>query len=86
MNALLNALRLGHSTLGAHMIITCEPCLMCAKMIHHAGVSCVLYLQRHYASIEGVQYLNVHLGKENVYVLRDTDAEESRSKLPQPVS
>ena len=86
MNALLNALRLGHSTLGAHMIITCEPCLMCAKMIHHAGITRVLYLQRHYASIEGVHYLNAHLGKENVYVLRSTDAEESRGKLPQPIS
>ena len=26
------------------------------------------------------------VGKENVYVLRSTDAEESRGKLPQPIS
>ena len=85
MNALLNALRLGQSTLGMHIIITCEPCLMCAKMIHHAGIVRVLYLQQHYASIEGVLYLKQHLGDENVYVLRDLISEDSckrRGELP----
>ena len=77
MNALLNALRLGHSTMGAHIIITCEPCLMCAKMLHHAGITRVLYLEKHYASIEGVDYLKTHLGEGNVYVLRSTDGKES---------
>jgi dCMP deaminase len=69
MNALLNALRLGHSTLGKHMIITCEPCLMCAKMIHHAGIVSVLYHARGYATFDGVDYLYQHIGAENVHVL-----------------
>ena len=63
------------------MIITCEPCLMCAKMIHHAGVTHVLYLQRHYASIEGVTYLKRHLGEEQVHVLRNTNGEECGAEL-----
>jgi len=58
------------------MIITCEPCLMCAKMIHHAGITSVLYLEKHYASIEGVDYLKMHLGEGNVYVLRSINGEE----------
>lgn len=62
------------------MIITCEPCLMCAKMIHHAGITSVLYLRKHYASIEGVAYLKRHLGEDQIHVLRDT-REESRAKL-----
>lgn len=69
MNALLNALRLGHSTLGAGLIVTCEPCLMCAKMIHHAGIAKVLYLNKGYASLEGVEYLEEHLGDHNVSIL-----------------
>lgn len=55
-NAVLNATRLGHSTLGAAIIITCEPCLMCAKIMHHAGASKVYYRKRGYSSA-GVEYL-----------------------------
>lgn len=38
MNAILNATRTGHSTLGAWLVSSCDPCLMCAKAIHHAGI------------------------------------------------
>lgn len=80
MNALLNALRLGHCTLGAHIVVTCEPCLMCAKMIHHAGIARVLYLPKQYGSLEGILYLQQHLGEESVNVLRDI-AEDGGSGL-----
>lgn len=38
MNAILNAARLGQSTAGKVLIVNCDPCLMCAKAIHHAGI------------------------------------------------
>lgn len=70
MNAILNAVRLGHSTLGSALAVTCEPCLMCAKMIHHAGIAFVFYASCGY-SRDGVVYLEKHIGEDNVYVLRD---------------
>lgn len=59
MNAILNAARLGHPTLGAAIVITCEPCLMCAKMMHHAGIVSVYYLEGGYSSA-GIRYLEVN--------------------------
>ena len=56
MNALCNALRQGTKTLGMHMICTTAPCLMCAKLIHHAGIS-KLYYKSSYSVIEGIEYL-----------------------------
>ena len=38
MNAILNAVRVGQSTYGGWLIVNCDPCLMCAKSIHHAGI------------------------------------------------
>lgn len=38
LNAILNACRVGQSTQGKIMIVNCDPCLMCAKAIHHAGI------------------------------------------------
>jgi dCMP deaminase len=37
-NAILNAVRVGASTLNTWLITNCAPCLMCAKLIHHAGI------------------------------------------------
>jgi dCMP deaminase len=37
-NAILNACRVGQSTLNRWLIVNCDPCLMCAKSIHHAGI------------------------------------------------
>jgi dCMP deaminase len=56
MNALCNALRQGASTLGAHMICTTAPCLMCAKLIHHSGIE-KLYYKGQYSTNEGLEYL-----------------------------
>jgi dCMP deaminase len=71
MNAILNAVRLGQTTLGMHMVVTCEPCLMCAKMIHHAGIASILCISARYATLEGVSYLETHLGDQHVYFLRE---------------
>ena len=38
MNAILNASRVGQSTLGKWLIVNCDPWLMCAKAIHHSGI------------------------------------------------
>lgn len=59
MNAICNAARQGASTLGAAIAITCEPCLLCAKLIHHAGIELVIYDSKGYSS-EGVEYLKSH--------------------------
>ena len=56
MNAICNAARQGASTIGAAIAITCEPCLLCAKLIHHAGIELVIYDSKGY-SPEGVEYL-----------------------------
>ena len=56
MNAICNAARVGAMTLGAAMAITCEPCLLCAKLIHHAGIELVIYVAKGYSG-EGIEYL-----------------------------
>lgn len=58
-NALANAAAAGAATRDAHMAITCEPCLMCAKFIHHAQVRHVYFVARGY-SAEGLEYLRAH--------------------------
>jgi dCMP deaminase len=37
-NAILNAARIGVSTLNRWLIVNRDPCLMCSKLIHHAGI------------------------------------------------
>ena len=57
MNALANAGRSGVKTLGMSMIISFEPCLMCAKLIHHFGIGHVYVTDGTYSTREGVEYL-----------------------------
>ena len=57
MNALGNAGRNGVTTLDMAMITSCEPCVMCAKLIHHAGISSVYVISDTYPCKEGVEYL-----------------------------
>ena len=40
-NAFANALRIGASTLGAHLVVSTPPCLSCAKQAHHGGIAAV---------------------------------------------
>ena len=62
LNAILNAARVGSVTAGKHMVVTAEPCLMCAKAIHHAGILAVYLVSGGYsgAARTGVTYLREH--------------------------
>jgi len=58
-NAITNAARRGASTEGALLVVSGAPCLSCAKLIHHAGITQVIYQQAG-RSKEGVLYLVSH--------------------------
>ncbi len=60
MNVVCNAAATGVACQGAWLIVTGEPCLMCSKMIHHAGIARVLVVEGGYAGENGVQYLRQH--------------------------
>lgn len=60
MNVICNAAASGVATDAAWLIVTGEPCLMCAKMIHHAGIARVLVVEGGYAGANGVDYLREH--------------------------
>lgn len=63
MNVICNAAANGVSTRGAWLIITGEPCLLCAKLIHHAGIERVLVVDGGYVGENGVSYLQSHAVK-----------------------
>jgi len=60
MNVICNAAANGVPTRGAWLIVTGEPCMMCAKLIHHAGIRRVLIVEGGYAGENGVTYLRDH--------------------------
>ena len=60
MNVVCNAAANGVRCRGAWLIVTGEPCVMCAKMIHHAGITKVLMVGGGYAGENGVSYLSDH--------------------------
>lgn len=60
MNVVCNAAASGVPTRGAWMIVTGEPCTMCSKMIHHAGIERVLVVTGGYMGANGVEYLRQH--------------------------
>ena len=59
LNCILNAARAGNSTKNKVMIVTAEPCLMCAKAIHHAGIPEVHIVTGGYTGAirDGISYL-----------------------------
>ena len=58
MNVICNAAAQGSSTAGKVLIVTGEPCLMCAKAIHHAGIIKVILVGGGYlGGADGVHYL-----------------------------
>ncbi len=58
-NAICNAAAAGVATKGKHLLVTGEPCLMCAKLLHHAGIEKVWYVEGGYlGGGEGLEYLN----------------------------
>lgn len=60
MNVICNSAANGVETEGAWMIVNCQPCLMCAKLIHHAGIKKVITIANTYNTSEGVSYLVNH--------------------------
>lgn len=60
MNVICNAAAGGVPTRGAWLLVTGEPCLMCAKLIHHAGIDKVIVVKGGYAGENGVTYLEDH--------------------------
>ena len=63
VNAICNAAANGTATAGAWLIVNGEPCLMCAKVLHHAGVTKVIVVEGGYVGVNGCGYL-VHHGVE----------------------
>ena len=59
-NLICNAARNGVRTLNAWLIVTGEPCMSCAKLIHHAGIAKVLVVEGGYVGANGVDYLQSH--------------------------
>lgn len=60
MNVICNCAASGVSTQGAWLIVTGEPCMMCSKLIHHAGISKVIIVGEGYAGKNGLDYLTKH--------------------------
>ncbi len=60
MNVICNAAARGTPCANAWLLVTGEPCLLCAKLIHHAGIAKVIVIQDGYAHAEGMRYLELH--------------------------
>lgn len=60
MNLICNAAANGVPTNGAWLIVTGEPCMMCSKLIHHAGIKRVVIVDGGFAGENGVSYLEQH--------------------------
>ena len=60
MNVICNAAANGVPTRGAWLLVTGEPCMMCAKLIHHAGIARVMVGGGGYMGENGCGYLQDH--------------------------
>ncbi len=60
MNVICNAAASGVPCRGAWLFITGEPCILCAKLIHHAGIAKVWLITGGYSGENGVSYLQQH--------------------------
>lgn len=60
MNVICNAAANGIACKGAWLIVTGEPCAMCSKLIHHAGITKVLVVEGGFAGENGLEYLRSH--------------------------
>ena len=60
MNVVCNCAASGVATKGAWLIVTGEPCMMCSKLIHHAGIVRVYVVSGGYAGANGLEYLEQH--------------------------
>jgi dCMP deaminase len=57
INAILNAGRVGTSCIGTWLLTSCDPCLMCSKAIHHAGITKVYTPLDYTEHRAGLEYL-----------------------------
>lgn len=58
MNVICNAAASGIPCKGSWIIVLAEPCMMCAKMVHHAGIAKVIVVDGGYLGGKaGVEYL-----------------------------
>ncbi len=60
MNVICNSAASGVPTKGGWILVTGEPCVLCAKLIHHAGITKVIVVGGGYAGENGVAYLEEH--------------------------
>lgn len=60
MNVVCNCAASGVATKGAWIFVTGEPCTMCAKLIHHAGITKAVLIGGGYAGRNGIDYLLEH--------------------------
>jgi dCMP deaminase len=60
MNVICNAAASGVACAGAWLIVTGEPCMMCSKLIHHAGIVRVMIVEGGFLGENGVEYLRQH--------------------------
>jgi len=60
MNVVCNSAAAGVPTKQAWLLVTGEPCVLCAKLIHHAGIAKVIVVGGGYAGENGVGYLRAH--------------------------
>ncbi len=60
MNVICNCAAAGVAAKGAWLFVTGEPCVLCAKLIHHAGITKVIIVGGGYAGENGVGYLLEH--------------------------
>jgi dCMP deaminase len=56
-NAIANAAAEGIPTRGAWLVVSCSPCLMCAKLVHHAGIVHVVCVGGYQGGDAGPRYL-----------------------------
>ncbi len=57
MNVICNSAAAGVPTKGGWILVTGEPCILCAKLIHHAGITKVIVVGGGYAGENGIAYL-----------------------------
>jgi len=74
-NAITKVARSTESAEGAVLYCTCAPCLDCAKLIHQAGITRVVY-DHNYKSSEGLTFL------EKCGILVETTDEPDPTNLP----
>jgi len=64
-NAIANAARRGIALEGCTIVISTNPCLACARLIHHSGLACVAIPSDSNYSKDGIDYLK----KNNIDII-----------------